>query len=443
MPSSTGLAPCTHRPPVRRPRLGGALLAGVLIGMAPGCGELGTESGGEPVVADSAGITVVTHPAAAADQEAPFTLSPDPDLRIGTLDGPEEERFSRIIAAVPLSDGAIAVLEGADREIRVFDAEGRFVRRIGRAGDGPGELRIPQALQRLPGDTLLAWDSGTGRLSWFDPEGNLIRDDRLATEGLGRISTAYAMDDGTVTLVVVDRARGPSGLPEDGIRRNQSVLVQWEKPDADLREWAEVLGAEMLISVESPSDGRMLISMGQPWYTAALLTAGAGDRVWRTDGTRWEVEAWDPSQGALETVVRLDRPLDPFDAAFIRELEAGELEAADDDRRDAVRRRHRSTEYPDSIPPLRGLVAGADGRLWLGLTRVPPVRLPGGAGAELREWLVLEADGSVVGRVSLPPRTQLVHADADYLLLVRFDELDLPYLERFPLQARPDGEVEE
>ncbi len=421
--------------PVRLPLSGLAL---VLAGLA-GCGDGERYGAEEPVVTDSAGVTVVTHPESVLAAEAPFRLASDPAVRIGMLDGPDEVRFTRIVGAAPLADGSIAVLEGADREIRVFDSEGHFQRRIGGPGDGPGEFRLPQALQRLPGDTLLVWDSGASRLSWFDVEGELVRDEQVDTGELGRISTVHAMGDGTVTLVVVDRARDAVDSPDDGLRRRESVLVQWDGSDGELREWAEVAGAETLVSVESSSDGMMRISMGQPWYGASLLTSGSGERLWWADGTRWEFKAWSPALGTVEMVVRIDAPLEPFDAAFIRELEDGELEAADDEsRRDAVRQRHQATEYPEWVPPFRRLVAGSDGRVWLGLTQTPPVRLPGGAGPELWNWLVLDPEGTVLGRVTLPPRTRLLHAGAHDLLLVRFDELDLPYLERFRLDTRGD-----
>jgi len=414
----------------------------VLIGAAA-CGD--GERGGveEPMVTDSAGVTVVTHPGSVLSAEAPFRLGPDPELRIGTLDGPDETRFTRIVGAVPLSDGSIAVLEGADREIRVFDSEGRFQRRIGGPGDGPGEFRLPHVLRRLPADTLLVWDLGSGRLSWFDVEGDLVRDERVAGRELGRISTVHAMEDGTLTLVVATRGRDMMGLQEDGVRRQASVLLQWDGLDADIRQWAELPGAETLITVESSSDGMMRISMGQPWYGASLLTGASGQRLWWADGTRWELKAWNPALGVVKRVVRIDAPLEPFDDGLIRELEVQELDAADDERRrDAVRHRHRATEYPEWIPPFRRMVVGSDGRIWLGLTQTPPVRLPGGAGPELRDWLVLDAGGTALGRVTLPPQTQLIHAGDQHLLLVRFDELDLPYLEQFRLVATDNSDPE-
>lgn len=48
--------------------------------------------------------------------------------------------FGRVTDAELLPDGSLAVLDEASAEVRVFSPEGAFVRRIGRKGEGPGEL---------------------------------------------------------------------------------------------------------------------------------------------------------------------------------------------------------------------------------------------------------------------------------------------------------------
>ena len=63
-------------------------------------------------------------------------------------------------------DGTILVSEGgSDAHVKVFDASGRFLRRIGRAGEGPGEFRV--AFLAVRGDTLLVQDPQVARASTF------------------------------------------------------------------------------------------------------------------------------------------------------------------------------------------------------------------------------------------------------------------------------------
>lgn len=71
-----------------------------------------------------------------------------------------------------LSDGfAIADLMASD--IKVFDDDGRLLRVIGGAGDGPGELRGPFVLAALPGDTLVVLDQ-RARLAVYGPDGTYV-----------------------------------------------------------------------------------------------------------------------------------------------------------------------------------------------------------------------------------------------------------------------------
>lgn len=55
--------------------------------------------------------------------------------------------------------------------VQLVDSTGRTVARIGRSGDGPGELRNPVFLSFGLGERLVAWDISTGRVTAFDSTG--------------------------------------------------------------------------------------------------------------------------------------------------------------------------------------------------------------------------------------------------------------------------------
>lgn len=102
-------------------------------------------------------------------------------LRIGRLDGPDEYTFAGIVWSLPTPDGGVILYDlesneptGEDGRIRQYDSAGRFVRRIGRPGEGPGEHRsFPTATLLTSGDLLIA-DQGLARFTRFDSAGKLV-----------------------------------------------------------------------------------------------------------------------------------------------------------------------------------------------------------------------------------------------------------------------------
>jgi hypothetical protein len=108
-----------------------------LAALLTACG--GGAGSSSAVTRDSAGISIIENPEL-DDARRRFVVADKPAVVVGALEGSEEEHFTRIAGILRLSTGEIAVAEMRPAEIRVFSAEGDFVRRIGRPGEGPGEF---------------------------------------------------------------------------------------------------------------------------------------------------------------------------------------------------------------------------------------------------------------------------------------------------------------
>ncbi len=70
--------------------------------------------------------------------------------------------------------GRVYIEEGSDMSIKVFDAQGKYLRAIGRKGSGPGEFGRIFDLTLLPDGRLLVTDFETRRTSFFSPEGEFL-----------------------------------------------------------------------------------------------------------------------------------------------------------------------------------------------------------------------------------------------------------------------------
>ena len=135
-------------------------------GSAPGSPSLTTER-------DSAGIVIVENDLPRLT--AICRVDSIPTARIGVADGEPEYELYRVFGARRPSDGRIVVVNDGTKEIRFYDAGGRFLQRAGREGQGPGEFSDPFHLWILPGDTIWVGDYRPWQFLVFDPNGAWVR----------------------------------------------------------------------------------------------------------------------------------------------------------------------------------------------------------------------------------------------------------------------------
>ena len=107
------------------------------------------------------------------------------EVRIGMVDGPDNYTFTQIMDLAVGSEGSIYVADAHPPSVLQFDRRGRFVRRIGREGAGPGEYRSILGLSMLRGGDLALWDNGNRRISVYDSAGAYLRSMRVAGGAYG------------------------------------------------------------------------------------------------------------------------------------------------------------------------------------------------------------------------------------------------------------------
>jgi hypothetical protein len=90
-----------------------------------------------------------------------------------------------------------------------FTREGHFVKAFGRNGNGPGELSRPLHLSVIEGDEIFVTDAGNTKLSYFDTEGNLLREKSLKTV----IAITHPLENGKfITFGMIMPAEGQDYL---------------------------------------------------------------------------------------------------------------------------------------------------------------------------------------------------------------------------------------
>lgn len=96
------------------------------------------------------------------------------DLSLGGPDALGDYAFSQIRHFAVDDSGAIYVLDYKDAHVKVFEASGKYLRTIGRKGQGPGELEAPRSvsIDRAAGELAVLQTSR--RMSFFKLDGTFL-----------------------------------------------------------------------------------------------------------------------------------------------------------------------------------------------------------------------------------------------------------------------------
>jgi hypothetical protein len=126
------------------------------------------------------GVTIVSNPKNPLYPSEALRL--EEDLTIGETGGGKDYAFNKAWFIAVDEAGAIYVMDQGDTCVKVFDESGKYLRSIGRKGEGPGELQNPNGIHIINGQRLV-FEDFIRSLSTFSTEGRFI----------GSLSTAKLM----------------------------------------------------------------------------------------------------------------------------------------------------------------------------------------------------------------------------------------------------------
>lgn len=396
-----------------------------------GCGD-GGRTPSRATVRDSAGITIVENePGGVWRDGETWTLSAEPVLDIGVLEGDEVYQLHLAADAVRLSDGRIVVANAGTHELRFYGSDGRHLRSVGRQGGGPGEFERIDALDRPAGDTLAVWDTEALRLSSFTPDGELVRSvsAALTEPGFGQRHYGTFSDGSFVLRASFSPNAFTSG---EGLRRDTTAYKRYNGADgATVDTIALTPGMEAFVQ----SSGDMLRVNLVPFHRASHA-AVHGEDAYVGVSDRFEIRVTD-ARGALRRIVRLDVDLTPVTDADVRLY--AETNAADrlsPEERDDPSAVQRSVQTiidrprPETFPMFDALVVDDVGFLW-----VREYERPGAEGP--RHWDVFDPDGRLLGTVQMPPRFEVFEIGADFVLGHARDDVDIEHVRLYELTRSP------
>jgi hypothetical protein len=353
------------------------------------------------------------------------------------------EPFTQISSIRELASGKVLVADTRDKVVQLLDLASGAVVKVGREGKGPGEYSFPGSLLPMPDGSTLLHDLLNSRFLSIGADGkpgDLVEFPRppatQATEGSGRIMFA----GGGLRNIRGADARGRiyftgASLSPEGEGVDSVPLLRWDrvKPTFDTLGYLKQPRATV-----SRTGNAVMVRTGSNVRFSPIETWGvAGDgAIARVFPEPYRVGWISSGKIALGPVV----PYTP-------------LKVTEEDKKlvlDAMRRSPPTRivmgggggdrpgapppamsmpdpEFAATKPPFDGqgaVLVAPDGEVWVLRTRPASDKVP--------SYDVFDRTGTLVKKVSLNPSSRVVGFGRGTVYVVRTDEDDLQYLQRYP-----------
>ena len=273
------------------------------------------------------------------------------------------------------AEGRVYIADDTDMAIKVFDPQGKYLRSIGRKGEGPGEFTYIGDIVPLPDGRLLVTDFQARRTSFFSPEGQFL------------VSYPWKKN-----FIRVHLATESSCTLEEGVY-TEEVRERWIKA-------IDFTGKELISFGKFKFPEFKMIRVGEsgmvstsvPW-TPASVFAGDNSRqgLYHCPGDQYLIEVYD-QKGKLFR--KIDRPYEPV---AVTDDDINEIKSRYAQRPESpVAKMFEQMEFPKVKPITNRMIVDSDGNLWV---RTSEVKKEGGK--EITVYDIFNADGFYDARVWL------------------------------------------
>jgi hypothetical protein len=385
----------------------------VLVVLSAACGEAPPEP--VSVATDSAGVRIVTSAAPSWTAADAWSVG-EPTLTLGG--DPSDDLFG-VVSVARTADGGVVVVDEGSASVRWYDAAGVAIGRAGGEGDGPGELRLPQAMGVGAGDTVWVYDYSHRRVTWYGPDLRVARVASL-TPPLGSGVVVGRLPGGA--FVLASQFGTGDGPQRTGLVRD-TVPYAVYTPDGAIADTLGLFpGRE---TMHRPEGGRMVMSVAP--FARSGSHAVVGERVVVGDQTRHELRTLDAG-GGLTSITRWAGAELTVTDEDVRAWIERQVESAHSADRAGLRAQLAETPAPEASPAHGALLPDPTGALWVAeYTQY---------GLAPAFWNVFDVDGRWLGPVRMPERFRPHEVGPDWIVGVTRDAFDVERVEVRTLDRR-------
>jgi len=355
-------------------------------------------------------------------------------------DAESAESFTQITSVRELPSGKVLLSDMRDKVVQFLDLTSGTMTKVGREGQGPGEYGLPRGLYALPTGETLLYDMAGQRLMTITPDGkpgSFVDMPRPPANGQGGPMMMGMRDirgvDSQGRLYFQGSPFGPNGASMDTI-----PVMRWDRVKPTMDTVAYFKGPQ---AQASGSAGRMEVRIGggKIWTPQEAWDVSGDGRVARVMPSPYRVvwyAAGKPTAG----------PVQPYTPIKVTQAEK-DLFMESRRRNPGMTisigggggNRTMSTagpppnqpppEFEETMPPFVGgpggaaVIASPDGEVWVARTRPASDKIP--------TYDVFDKTGALVRKVALNPNSRVVGFGKGTVYVVRMDEDDLQYLQRY------------
>jgi hypothetical protein len=193
--------------------------------------------------------------------------------------------------------GSVYVCDYKANHIKKFDAAGKYLKSIGRQGQGPGEFNMPFHIA-VTADHLFVYDMQNQRLSALTPEGEYIKSVPLIV-GAGRPDRMSPLPNGDIvmgweTIFYADRSKP------------QEYSIRIYSPDLELRK--TVTSHDIWRNKYMEIDGRFT-NIIQPFSPDVSWDVTADGKIVVGFQKDYVIEIYDPAKGKVASFTHPYEPV--------------------------------------------------------------------------------------------------------------------------------------
>lgn len=276
------------------------------------------------------GVTIIKNPRKPMYDEGVFLL--EEELTIGDKEIESGYDFEVITTIRADDNGNIYVLDAKAQQVKVFDESGKYLRNIGRKGQGPGEFSLPSGLHIISKNEIMV-SSITRRLSFFSLSGKFLRQ-------INNSPDPFPVPDSSGNFIVKTWNASDGG----------KIVTDLKKLNSDL----ELIFSIGKLEVESPLGQKKLNAFSTLLYFTVLTDDSI---VWGINNA-FQLSVVDP-RGNLVKKIQMD--FDPVRVA--EEYKKDYLKRNNDD---LSRSRGITYKFPEYFPVFKNISTDDQGRIIVG-----------------------------------------------------------------------------